>query len=60
VGRPDRRQVIDHVLLPFTPAEREELPIVIAEAADAVERVLRDGIVAAMNTVNSDQRAADR
>ena len=58
VGRPDRREVIDHVLSPFTPAEREELPIVIAEAADAVELALREGIGAAMNTINSRQLSA--
>jgi len=58
VGRPDQREARDYVLSPFTPAEREELPIVIAHAADAVELALREGIVAAMNTMNSNQQPA--
>jgi peptidyl-tRNA hydrolase len=41
------------VLSSFRPEERAELPAVLARAADAVELVLRDGPVAAMNVVNS-------
>ena len=58
VGRPDQREARDYVLSPFTPSEREELPIVIAHAADAVELALREGIVAAMNTMNGNQQSA--
>ncbi len=58
VGRPDARETIDHVLSPFIAAEREELPLLLAQAADAVELVLREGIVPAMNIVNSTQRSA--
>ncbi|MDQ2829296.1 MAG: aminoacyl-tRNA hydrolase, partial [Chloroflexota bacterium] len=58
VGRPDQREARDYVLSPFTPSEREELPIVIAHAADAVELALREGIVAAMNTMNGNQPSA--
>jgi peptidyl-tRNA hydrolase, PTH1 family len=42
-----------HVLSNFAPSEREQLPAVVSAAADAVERWLGDGIVAAMNAVNS-------
>lgn len=52
VGRPDERDVIDHVLSPFMPAEREELPILLGHAADAVELALREGVVPAMNMIN--------
>lgn len=52
IGRPDQREARDYVLSTFTPGEREELPLVLARAADAVELVLREGIVPAMNIVN--------
>jgi PTH1 family peptidyl-tRNA hydrolase len=46
------RETVDHVLSTFRPNERELADEVIATAADAVERWLRDGIEAAMNTYN--------
>src|SRR5919197_247763 len=52
-GRPDAAEARDYVLSSFRPEERAELPAVLARAADAVELVLRDGSVAAMNVVNS-------
>jgi PTH1 family peptidyl-tRNA hydrolase len=42
----------DYVLQDFAPAERKELPFVIAQAADAVESILRDGVTSAMNRYN--------
>jgi PTH1 family peptidyl-tRNA hydrolase len=53
IGRPDSAEARDYVLASFRPEERAELPAVLARAADAVELVLRDGPVAAMNVVNS-------
>lgn len=52
LGRPESREARDYVLSSFTPEERAELPLLLAAAADAVELVARDGIVAAMNVVN--------
>lgn len=59
VGRSDEAAARDHVLSPFTPEERVELPLMIARAVDAVETVLRDGMVAAMNLVNPPAPAMD-
>jgi PTH1 family peptidyl-tRNA hydrolase len=42
----------DHVLTTFMPDERELADEMVATAADAVERWLRDGIDAAMNAYN--------
>lgn len=52
VGRPEHDS-IDHVLSPFTPAEREQLDGVIALAADGIERWLDEGLDAAMQYVNA-------
>lgn len=49
IGKPlGRQDGADHVLRRPTGAERRELDIVIEEAADAVERILDDGVQAAM------------
>src|SRR5919202_2130747 len=53
IRRPHSPEARDYVLSSFRPGERAELPAVLARAADAVELVLRDGSVAAMNVVNS-------
>src|SRR5579864_3560830 len=47
IGRSDEREARDHVLSPFLPEESAELPLVLARAADAVESVMRGGMVAA-------------
>lgn len=60
IGRPDSDEARDYVLSSFQPQERAELPALLARAADAVELVLRDGLVAAMNVVNSPQLTAAR
>ena len=53
VGRGDtRRDLADHVLAGFEPAEREEIERAIARAADAAEMFATDGIVKVMNTFN--------
>ncbi len=52
VGRPEYDS-IDHVLSPFSAAERAELPAIVAAAADGVERWLALGIEAAMQFTNA-------
>jgi peptidyl-tRNA hydrolase, PTH1 family len=55
VGRGDaRRDLADHVLAKFEPAEREQLESIIARAADAAEMFAAEGIVKVMNTYNAD------
>lgn len=53
VGRGDtRRNLADHVLAKFDSAERAVIDDAIARAADASERFIADGVVAAMNGFN--------
>ena len=52
VGRP-AFDTIDHVLSPFAPAERAELPKVIESAATAVATYLQQGLDAAMQYANN-------
>jgi PTH1 family peptidyl-tRNA hydrolase len=48
VGRPPgSRQAADHVLRAFAPAERAQLPSLLADGADAVEQISTDGLAAA-------------
>jgi len=48
IGRPPGRQdAADFVLKPFTGAEREILPSLLSDAADATELVITDGLLAA-------------
>ena len=59
VGRGDaRRDLADHVLSKFEPAEREQLESVITRAADAAEMFAAQGIVTVMNTYNADDAAS--
>ena len=54
VGRPPGQKMgADHVLKRPGKADRQELDIVIQEAADAVELILRDGPARAMNRYNT-------
>jgi PTH1 family peptidyl-tRNA hydrolase len=54
VGKPPgRQQGADHVLRRPGKAERVELDVAIAEAADAVELILTQGVEAAMGRVNA-------
>ncbi|MEU4431306.1 aminoacyl-tRNA hydrolase [Nocardia rhamnosiphila] len=53
IGRPPGRQdPADYVLKPFSSVERKELPIVVEQAADAVELLLRVGLEAAQNRLH--------
>ena len=53
VGKPvSKVQGVDHVLKKFSKRERTEIDVVLEEAADAVETIVRDGVEAAMNGVN--------
>ncbi|GAA1732135.1 aminoacyl-tRNA hydrolase [Isoptericola hypogeus] len=48
VGRPPgRMDTADYVLKDFSPTERKDLPILVDDAADAVEMVLVEGLLAA-------------
>jgi PTH1 family peptidyl-tRNA hydrolase len=48
IGRPPGRQdAADFVLKPFSGAEREVLPSLLADAVDATELVITDGLLAA-------------
>jgi PTH1 family peptidyl-tRNA hydrolase len=56
VGRPPpgfRGEGKDWVLSGFDPVQRAELPGVVDRAVDAIERVVRDGVAAAMNVANT-------
>lgn len=56
IGKPPGRQEgVDHVLRKPSKADKAELDVVLAEAADAVETILVDGAEAAMTRFN--QRA---
>ena len=51
IGRPTGRQdAADWVLAPFGSEERKNLPILISDAADAVETLVGDGLLAAQQT----------
>jgi len=53
IGKPPgRQQGIDHVLRPPGKADRSGLDVAIEEAADAVEMILAEGVVAAQNRFN--------
>ena len=48
IGRPPGRQdPADWVLDPFSSAERTQLPLVLGDAADAVEQIIGEGLLAA-------------
>ena len=54
VGRPPgRMDTADYVLKPFAKTEKPEVPLLIANAADAVELLIRDGLEPAQNTVHT-------
>lgn len=54
VGRPTRGEVADWVLSDFAMAERSvELPDLLDRADEAITAILRDGVAAAMNAVNT-------
>lgn len=54
IGRgPHRRDLIDHVLSPFTKQEHEVVGREVARAADAIECILDAGVETAMNRFNA-------
>ena len=54
VGRPKGHQdPVGWVLTEFSATERKELPFLVGEAADAVERIVEVGVERAMNEVNT-------
>jgi len=56
VGKPSTKEkVVGHVLGGFDQSERNELPFLVGGAADAVELILKKGVTAAMNQVNTDK-----
>ena len=53
IGKPpSKERGADHVLRAASRSERTELAVVIEEAADAVECILGEGVVAAQNRFN--------
>ena len=55
-GKASDNDVADHVLAPFSPLERADLPRVVELARDAVVAVLEQGVRAAMNRINAPQK----
>ncbi|UER55111.1 aminoacyl-tRNA hydrolase [Kineosporiaceae bacterium SCSIO 59966] len=56
IGRPPgRMDPADYVLRDFSPAERADLPFLLADAADAVELVVTEGLERAQLTVHTSQ-----
>ena len=54
IGRPPGRQdVADFVLSNYSTTERKELPFLVGDAADAVEMVVTDGLVATQQKFHS-------
>jgi PTH1 family peptidyl-tRNA hydrolase len=54
IGRPPgRMDPADYVLHDFSAAERSEVPLLISDAADAVERLVAEGLVAAQQEWHS-------
>ncbi|TCL87415.1 PTH1 family peptidyl-tRNA hydrolase [Curtobacterium sp. PhB142] len=54
IGRPPGRQdPADYVLRDFSAAEKKSLPILLADAADAVEAIAEVGLVAAQQRVHA-------
>ncbi|MFD3506002.1 aminoacyl-tRNA hydrolase [Nocardia sp. NPDC058666] len=53
IGRPPGRQdPADYVLKPFSGPERKEVPVIVEQAADAVELLLKVGLEAAQNSLH--------
>lgn len=54
IGRPSGRQdAADWVLEPFGAAERKALPVLVADAADAVEQLIGEGLLEAQRTYHA-------
>lgn len=58
VGRPNgRKDAVDHVLDAFSKTEENEVAVLIQEAADAVQVILRDGLEAAQRRWHTEPEA---
>ncbi len=56
IGRPPpdfKGDVADFVLQDFDAVERAQLPDVVTRACDAIDRIFKDGVKAAMNVINT-------
>ena len=54
VGKPSsKEQGADHVLSSIPPAERKILDVAVEVACDAVERIIKEGLDAAMREYNA-------
>lgn len=49
---PGRQDPADYVLKPFAAPERKEVPVIVEQAADAVELLLKVGLEAAQNSLH--------
>jgi PTH1 family peptidyl-tRNA hydrolase len=54
IGRPERGDVTGYVLTPFAPDEAPWVGGAVDTAADAVESIVREGVLAAMNRFNAE------
>lgn len=52
IGRPDHGNITAHVLSRFSTEEQKMLPQLLTDASQAVEVVMRDGVIEAMNRFN--------
>ena len=50
---PGQKDAAAHVLSDFSKKERDELPVLIGDAKDAVEKIVDEGLERAMNHVNT-------
>lgn len=54
IGRPPGQMPVpDYVLRPFSTAEKKDMPLHLDRCADAVEKLLGDGLTAAQNSFHS-------
>lgn len=58
IGRPQSGRVEGYVLSDFGASDRAELPDVLNQSADAVEAIVRNGTVVAMNDFNTKAKFA--
>lgn len=58
IGRPPGRQdPADFVLHAFSGSQRDELPAILAEADDAIECIITDGVAVAQNRYHTEARS---
>lgn len=52
IGRPDHGNITAHVLNRFNPDEQKHLPRLLDDAVRAAEKIMKDGVIEAMNLFN--------